>query len=377
MNPMIVRICILTALMISAASAAPDRLFYRITANTNTTITSWTPDGTLTWICADTNGSYTIEATSDLGNSSTCFWGTVAYGVNTGLVMACTAPKPDTIFPVSSPMALIPAGDFLMGDIYHTPPSLPDEDPEGPPHSVYTSAFYLDTTEVSMGLWDDVVNWATNHGYSFSGNATGWDTNYPVSYLTWYDCVKWCNARSEKEGYTPVYFTDESQTNIYRAGELDLVSSNVNWSGRGYRLPTEAEWEKAARGGLYQNYFPWPSPGPTNYLVYISASNANYLDSGGLTTPCATYSPNDYGLLDMSGNVSEWCWDYHDYYRYFTTDHDIDPTGPPQTASLQRVFRGGSYVSDANSLRCSSRTSAWTPEVPSAWIGFRCARSCR
>ncbi|MEI8120672.1 MAG: SUMF1/EgtB/PvdO family nonheme iron enzyme [bacterium] len=379
MNPMIVRICILTALMISAASAAPDRLFYRITANTNTTITSWTPDGTLTWICADTNGSHTIEATSDLGNSSTCFWGTVAYGVNTGLVMACTAPKPDAPFPPEASSVLIPVGDFLMGDIYHTY-SFPDS--EGPPHTVHTSAYYIDSTEITRSQWDDVVGWATNNGYEF--DSISWPdtgTNFPVYDVSWYDSVKWCNARSEKEGFPPVYFTNETWTSVYRLGQYDLGNSNVNWTAHGYRLPTEAEWEKAARGGLYQNHYPWSSPGPTNASSYITATNANYSldgtggDSTG-TTAVATFSQNGYGLYDMAGNVREWCWDYWDYYPDPAVNDLVDPTGPD--SGTERAVRGGSTITQADDLRCSARSNSFPPVAnPYYFIGFRCVRSCR
>ena len=84
--------------------------------------------------------------------------------------------------------------------------------------------------------------------------------------VDWYDAVKWCNARSQQAGLTPVYYTDAGMTQVYTNGYADAVY--VNWAANGYRLPTEAEWEKAARGGLSGQRFPWGNT--------ISESQANY-----------------------------------------------------------------------------------------------------
>jgi formylglycine-generating enzyme required for sulfatase activity len=170
-------------------------------------------------------------------------------------------------------MVLIPAGSFTMGNCMDPNEAYTDELPL---HTVYVSAFYMDKYDVTKALWDTVYNWAIAHGYTFDYAGSGKASTHPVQTIDWYDCVKWCNARSEKEGKTPAYYTSAAQTLVYRSGEVDVQTNWVKWS-TGYRLPTEAEWEKAARGGASGQRFPWGNT--------ISWSQANYyadpLSAGG------------------------------------------------------------------------------------------------
>jgi formylglycine-generating enzyme required for sulfatase activity len=138
---------------------------------------------------------------------------------------------------------------------------------------------YIDKYDVTLALWQQVYNWAITHGYSFDNAGLGKAANHPVQTIDWYDCVKWCNARSEMEGRTPAYYTDGTQTIVYHTGDIDISNSCVNWNGGGYRLPTEAEWEKAARGGLSGQRFPWGNT--------ISWSQANYFGYPLALTPSA------------------------------------------------------------------------------------------
>lgn len=360
-----------------AYSATPEKMFYRIVAETNTAIIGWTAALDLTWTNSATNIAYSIQATSDLEKGLTSFWGAVETGLATNLIMTSKVSKPETPFPPENSIVLIPAGSYLMGNLFANPL---DEYDTGA-HPIHTRPFYMDSTEITKGKWDEVVNWATNNGYIFGDTETGTDTNYPVTSVSWFDCVKWCNARSEKEGFMPIYFTNESWTVIYREGTLDLGATNVNWNGNGYRLPTEAEWEKAARGGLYQNYFPWPSPGglfdgATNYL---DETKANYSGSG--TTIASSFPANAYGLYDMAGNVREWCWDYWDIYSAFSDPSVVfsDPTGP--TNGTERVTRGGAWTDNTPylarlNLRCSARNLPMAASITDESLGFRCVRSC-
>ena len=267
-------------------------------------------------------------------------------------------------------MALIPAGAFAMGDAL-------DGLSDAPVHTVNVSAFYMDKYAVTKALWDEVYLWAVTHGYSFTFAGSGKAANHPVQTVSWYDCVKWCNARSEKEGRVPAYYADAGQTVLYRSGQVNVSSSGVKWSS-GYRLPTEAEWEKAARGGLSGQRFPWGntiSQGQANY--YASSGSYSYdlspegfhpAYSGGgypYTSPVGSFAANGYGLYDMAGNVWNWCWDWNGSYA---SGSQSDPVGP--TSGFNRVFRGGSWISNAYFCRTADRY-AYSPDGIDFDVGFR------
>jgi formylglycine-generating enzyme required for sulfatase activity len=247
-------------------------------------------------------------------------------------------------------MALIPAGSFTMGDTFNEGISI-----ELPLHPVYVSAFYMDKYDVPLALWQQVHNWAITHGYTFDNAGLGKAANYPVM-IDWYDSVKWCNARSEMEGRTPAYYTDGTQTTVYRTGQVDVDNSSVN-SNAGYRLPTEAEWEKAARGGLSGQRFPWgntiswsqanyishplsldPSNGYDYDLATAIGFDPTFATGSYNTSPVNYFAPNGYGLYDMAGNVWQWCWDWL-FYGDYSSSSQTDPRGP--TSGSSRVLRGG------------------------------------
>ncbi len=291
-----------------------------------------------------------------------------------------SAPATLTMVPAATPpnMALIPAGSFTMGD------SLDGNSSALPLHTVYVSAFYMDKYEVTKALWDDVYNWAITHGYSFDYAGSGKAANHPVQTIDWYDSVKWCNARSEKEGRTPAYYSSAAQTTVYRSGQVNVDNSWVKWN-MGYRLPTEAESEKAARGGASGQRFPWTDANT------ITHSRANYYSYSGYaydisptrdfhptfndgvypyTSPVGYFAPNGYGLYDMAGNVWEWCWDW---YGLYSSGSQTDPRGP--TGGSYRVFRGGSWFTDIGiSCRTANRGYGVIPSIRYDFIGFRSVR---
>ena len=283
--------------------------------------------------------------------------------------------------PTADGMAFIPAGSFTMGD---TTEGIYDAIPT----NVYVSAFYMDTNLVSSNQWATVYSYATGHGYTFTNGGAGKAGNNPVQSVDWYDCVKWSNARSKQAGLTPVYYTDAGLKQVYTNGETTNVFAN--WTANGYRLPTEAEWEKAARGGLSGQRFPWG--------LTISETQANYYGNPNLlgydlgpyigvntnfntgatpyTSPGGYFAANGYGLNDMAGNVAEWCWDWYAPPPYPTGSPYLggaDPRGPASSPDGFRVLRGGHWLINAYYARCAYRFFDF-PNVAVNYIGFRCVR---
>ena len=246
-------------------------------------------------------------------------------------------------------MVLIPAGEFRMG-------SNSGQSSEKPVHSVYVDAFYMDKYEV------------TNAEYAEFLNAKG---KHAEGSIKWYNIGQ---ARSRIE-----YASGKDRV---KAGYANHPVTYVSWYGamayaawKGKRLPTEAEWEKAARGGLAGLKYPWGNT--------IDSSKANYHPHIKDTTAVGKYTANGYGLYDMSGNVWEWCLD-----EYNSGFYTISPARNPLSGAnsikwildnwtgikSRRVFRGGSWSTFESDQRCARRNSNF-PTAPSIDYGFRCARA--
>jgi formylglycine-generating enzyme required for sulfatase activity len=271
---------------------------------------------------------------------------------------------------VSTPdgMALIPAGTFIMGDAVDNGVAA---------INVNVSAFYIGTNLVRYDEWTSNYSYAVGHGYSFDHSGYGKANNHPVCQINWYDAVKWCNARSQHAGLTPVYYTDAAMTTLYTNGDIDGIYPN--WTNKGYRLPTEAEWEKAARGGLDQQRFPWGNTISESQADYIGSSlsydmgpvgyNATY-NTGGppFTSPVGSFAPNGYGVFDMAGNLYQWCWDWGGSPYAGGTD----PHGPASGGS--RSLRGGDWGDTANDAITGAR-NVQGPSSALLYWGMRCVRN--
>ena len=225
-----------------------------------------------------------------------------------------------------TPMVLIPAGEFQMG-------SEDGEDDEKPVHTVYLDAFYMDIYEVTNAQYVKFCDltgrgvqghWGAGHpGYGLP--------NQPAMGLAWQTAMEYCQ-----------------------------------WAGK--RLPTEAEWEKAARGGLEGKKYPWGDESP-------NGTKTNFDNHVGHPTPVGSYPPNGYGLHDMAGNVEEWCYDWYrpDYYQ---NSPKRNPKGPDSGFHGRRVLRGGAWPRIARWIRSANRQGE-NPK-PRGIIfnyGFRCAKS--
>ena len=273
-------------------------------------------------------------------------------------------PKPGTTEPIldveqepileSDPiipdgMVLIPEGEFKMGSNNGGA----DND-EQPVHTVHLDAFYIDANEVTNGEFKDFV--LANPG--------------------------WQKDRIDARFHDGSYLKDWNGNN-YPLGEREHPVRYVSWyAAMAYavwvdkRLPTEAEWEKAARGGLDKKQYPWGNG--------INFNRANYGKHLGETTPVGDYLPNDYGVYDIAGNVWEWCLDGYEVDFYANSPHRNPTAGANNVEEIVndfenivdfRVLRGGGWNSEPEWLRAANRHGASPAYAGIGALGFRCAKS--
>jgi sulfatase modifying factor 1 len=234
--------------------------------------------------------------------------------------MCCSAPghAQQSGYGDHSAMILVPGGKFSMG--------AEDGDPdEMPAHAVSIDSFYIDLHEVTIGQYKKFMD-ATGHQPPLYWQPELDRLDDPVGGVSWEDAAAY-----------------------------------ASWLGK--RLPTEAEWEYAARGGSAREKYPWGAAPDTGY--------ANFKSFGIL--PVKSLKPNGYGLYDMIGNVWEWCADWYDS-AYYDASSGKSPRGP--VTGTHKVLRGGAWYCDAKEVRVTNRFFA-LPDAKSYNVGFRCVKSVK
>ena len=231
---------------------------------------------------------------------------------------------------VSLPMVFVSGGTFTMGDTFGD-----GESDEQPTHQVTVGSFYIGKYEVTQKQWQDVMG--SNPSYFKSDKL-------PVEKVSWYDCIEFCNKLSQREGLTPSYTIDKNSKDPNNDNSNDTYKWTVtcNWNANGYRLPTEAEWEYAAKGGNKSRGYKYSGSNTVDDVGWYG-DNSNFK-----THPVGTKQANELGIYDMSGNVYEWCWDWYDD-SYYSKSPASNPQGAG--AGFYRSLRGGAWNYDPiNSL---------------------------
>jgi formylglycine-generating enzyme len=222
-------------------------------------------------------------------------------------------------------------------------------------HYVTLSDFSIDSTEVTQVEFRRLMK----VNPSRFRDSSDWAMR-PVENVTWYDAVLYCNARSTSEGRDTIY-SYGTVTGAPGNGCLGLSDLAADFSMNGYRLPTEAEWEYACKGGT-TTYYWWGND--TNGLGVSAWSYHNCND----TKPVATRRANAFGLYDMAGNVFEWC---NDWYGSYSARAVIDPTGA--TSGRHRILRGSAWYYFDYRMRSTNRFNL-NPDGRNSIFGFRCVR---
>lgn len=287
-----------------------------------------------------------------------------AQGFKEGWAPSSISSASYSILPAPFEMVYIPGGTFSMGDTRGG-----GQRSELPIHSVTLNPFYLDKYLVTQVEYAALMgsNPAYNNGVGYT---------YPVYFVSWYSAIKYCNLRSMDEGLAPVYSisgsTDPAVWGPVPGYDHATWDATIcDWTADGYRLPTEAEWEYAAKGASDDPDYLYSGSDDPDLVAWYNGNNSPLG-----TKPVGGKAPNALGFYDMSGNLSEWCWDWWDD-RYYRNSPSDNPTGPvsPSVESI-RVARGGSFLTGAASCRVSARGGSYMAAGSNGY-GFRLCRSAQ
>jgi formylglycine-generating enzyme required for sulfatase activity len=246
------------------------------------------------------------------------------------IIMLNVSKKADLVF--------VKGGSFKMG-------STSGDDDEKPVHNVTLRSFYISKYEVTQGEYEVVMGNNPSKG-------SGVGDNYPIYYVSWYDAVEFCNKLSDRAGLARCY-----------SGSADDIK--CDFSANGYRLPTEAEWEYAAKGGTKSRGYTYSGSNTITKVAEYSGNNAKS------TKPVGGKQANELGIYDMSGNVWEWCWDWKGDY---SSGAQNNPRGA--ASGSYRVNRGGSWLINARGCRVAFRVNS-SPGFSNYYLGFRLACSSK
>ena len=255
-------------------------------------------------------------------------------------------------------LIFVEGGSFSMG-------SLDGEEDVKPVHEVTVSPFYIGKYEVTQAEYTRYMrpasSWTAEYGVGDS---------YPAYYVSWYAALKYCNYRSKAEGLTPCYTIDGSTDPDYWGAVPTFTNATwdaviCDWEANGYRLPTEAEWEYAARGGIKSRDFRYAGSNNYGQVAWYDV-NSDYE-----THKVGEKSANELGIYDMSGNVSEWCWDWYDSSYYSESPKD-NPKG--QAGGDWKLLRGGDFYEDEVNCRVYTRNYTM-PYFSQHNSGFRICRT--
>lgn len=244
-------------------------------------------------------------------------------------------------------MVKVEGGTFMMGSKDDNKIAENDEQKQ---HEVTVNTFEINKLEVSVWEWKDYCK-KTKKALP-QKPVWGWNDNYPVTNVTWFDAVNYCNWLSKQDGFKPAY---------------KVIGPNVacDFTANGYRLPTEAEWEYAAKGGTKTKNTLLAGSSITEDIAWFVKN------SGRRPHAVGTKLPNELGIHDMSGNVWEWCWDWYNQ-EYYKIEDGKNPKGPIR--GEKKTVRGGSWDSQENYLRTANRIST-SPDKTNEFYGFRLART--
>jgi len=362
--------------------------FFRVVSDQSEVIISdLSREGHLSWSNAGVSANYLVERAYQLAPPE---WSPLTRGQSSNATVSVKVMD----FHPPLGMVFIPGGTFLMGNTNDSPQI------SSPIFLVTVSPFYMKQHETTVAELVAVLQWAYDHGLvtvndnyvqdqkgtnililkkhdseiNFATNTFSLRPGrelYPSHYISWFGAVSCCNWASIMQGLEPCY---------------DLDTWHCDLDKRGYRLPTEAEWEWAARGGYEQKRFPWAHKetithadgnyrSDTNNWYDVSPTRGYHPDYADLrpgSSPVGTFAPNNFGLYDMSGNVWEWTGDW---YARYSNEPKNNPTGP--AAGRFKVFRGGAWRTTAERTTCAVRYISSRPEETVNDVGFRMVISYR